>query len=108
MHVLAAAVALFAVAAFAVGVHAPDTMVFLLTGAAAACAVAVFLSHRLSSFLKIFEATFAVETIVFGIAFLIDKLGLWPQAYANYTLADNRFFIAAARGRPSFAARLLR
>ena len=98
MHVLAVAVALFAVAALAVSVHAPDTMVFLLTGAAAACAVAVFLSHRLSSFLKIFEATFAVETIVFGIAFLIDKLGLWPQAYANYTLPDSLPFAVALFG----------
>ena len=98
MHVLAAAVALFAVAALAVGVHAPDTMVFLLTGAAAACAVAVFFSQRLSSFLKIFEATFAVETIVFGVAFLIDKLGLWPEAYANYTLPDSLPFAVALFG----------
>ena len=98
MRLLAIAVGLFAIAAFAVGLHSPSTMVFLLTGAAAACAVAVFLSHGLSTFLKIFEATFAVETIVFGLAFLVDKLGLWPQAYANYTLPDSLPFAVALFG----------
>jgi len=98
MHLLAIAVALFAIAAFAVGAHAPETMVFLLAGAAAACAVTVFLSTRLSSFLKIFQATFAVETIVFGLAFLVDKLGLWPEAYANYTLPESLPFAVALFG----------
>jgi len=57
-----------------------------------------FLSHRLSAFLKIFEAIFCVETIVFGLAFLIDKLGFWPKAYADYTLPDSLPFAVALFG----------
>jgi putative ATP-binding cassette transporter len=89
MRLLAFAVGAFAVATFLVGLRAPDAMVFLLAGAALACAVTTFLSQRQSPFLKIFEATFGVETIVFGLAFLADRLGLWPKAYENYTLPDS-------------------
>jgi putative ATP-binding cassette transporter len=98
MRLLAFAVGAFAIAAFLVGLHEPDTMVFLLAGAALACAIAAFLSHRLSAFLKIFEAIFCVETIVFGLAFLIDKLGFWPKAYADYTLPDSLPFAVALFG----------
>ncbi|HLW93142.1 MAG TPA: ABC transporter ATP-binding protein/permease [Roseiarcus sp.] len=98
MRLLSFAVGLFAVAAFLTGLNAPGTMVFLLTGAAAACAVAVFLSDRLSAFLKVFETIFACETIIFGTAFLIDQLGLWPQAYANYTLPESLPFAVALFG----------
>jgi len=98
MKFLALGVALFAAAAFLTGLHQPSAMTFLVTGAAAACAVATYLSHRLSAFLKVFEAIFASETIVFGIAFLIDELGLWPRAYANYTLPPSLAFAVALFG----------
>ena len=42
----------------------------------------------ISVFLRIFEAVFAIETIVFGLAYLADELGLWPKAYADYALAE--------------------
>jgi vitamin B12/bleomycin/antimicrobial peptide transport system ATP-binding/permease protein len=103
MRFLSFAVGAFAVATFLVGLHAPDTMVFLLAGAALACAITTFLSQRLSAFLKIFEATFAVETIVFGLAFLIDQLGLWPKAYENYTLPESLPFAVALFGVFSYA-----
>jgi vitamin B12/bleomycin/antimicrobial peptide transport system ATP-binding/permease protein len=98
MRLLAFAVGAFAVATFLVGLRAPDAMVFLLAGAALACAVTTFLSQRQSSFLKIFAATFGVETIVFGLAFLVDRLGLWPKAYENYTLPDSLPFAVALFG----------
>jgi|SRR5579872_2533254 len=86
MRLLGIAVGLFALAAFLAGLHAPNAPIFLLAVLAAACATAVFLSQTMSTFLKVFEAIFATETIVFGLAFLIDELGLWPKAYASYTL----------------------
>jgi vitamin B12/bleomycin/antimicrobial peptide transport system ATP-binding/permease protein len=98
MKKLALAVALFAVAALLTALRNPDTMVFLLTGAAAACAVTTFLSHRLSAFLKVFEAIFASETIGFGAAFLVERLDLWPKAYANYTLPESLPFAVALFG----------
>ena len=75
MRLLSFAVGAFAVATFLVGLKAPDTMVFLLAAAALACAVTTFLSQSQSAFLKIFAATFATETIVFGLAFLVDQIG---------------------------------
>jgi vitamin B12/bleomycin/antimicrobial peptide transport system ATP-binding/permease protein len=98
MRLLSLAVGAFAVATFLVGLHAPETMLFLLAGAALACSVTTFLSQRLSAFLKIFEATFACETIVFGLAFLVDELGFWPKAYENYTLPESLPFAVALFG----------
>jgi vitamin B12/bleomycin/antimicrobial peptide transport system ATP-binding/permease protein len=103
MRFLSFAVGVFAVATFLVGLHAPDTMVFLLAGAALACAITTFLSQRLSAFLKIFEATFGVETIVFGLAFLVGQLGFWPKAYENYTLPESLPFAVALFGVFSYA-----
>jgi vitamin B12/bleomycin/antimicrobial peptide transport system ATP-binding/permease protein len=98
MRLLALGVALFAIAAFLTGLHAPSTMVFLVASAAVACAITTYLSHRLSAFLKVFEAIFASETIVFGLAFLVDALGLWPKAYENYTLPESLPFAVALFG----------
>jgi vitamin B12/bleomycin/antimicrobial peptide transport system ATP-binding/permease protein len=98
MRLLAFAVGAFAVATFFVGLRTPDTMVFLLAGAALLCAVTTFLSQRRSPFLKIFGATFGVETIVFGLGFLADRLGIWPRAYENYSLPDSLPFAVALFG----------
>jgi putative ATP-binding cassette transporter len=89
MRTLSLAVAAFALAALLVGLQEPDTMTFLIAAAAAVSALAAFLSTRLSTFLKIFEGIFAVETIVFGAAFLIDRVGLWPAGYEAYRLPDS-------------------
>jgi len=89
MRTLSLAVAAFALAALLVGLREPDTMTFLIAAAAAASALAAFLSTRLSTFLKIFEGIFAVETIVFGAAFLIDRVGLRPAGYEAYRLPDS-------------------
>jgi len=89
MRTLSLAVALFALAAVLVGLRAPDVGVFLFAAAALLCAGATYRSAHMSTFLRVFEVIFAIETIVFGVAYLVDELGLWPQAYADYALPDS-------------------
>jgi len=48
------------------------------------CAATTFRSTAISSFLKIFVGIFSTETIVFGLASLAARAGLWPAAYADY------------------------
>ena len=48
------------------------------------CAVTTFRSTAISSFLKIFVGIFSIETIVFGLAVLAGRAGLWPANYAEY------------------------
>jgi putative ATP-binding cassette transporter len=42
------------------------------------CAVSTFRATQISSFLKIFVGIFSTETIVFGVAVLAGRAGLWP------------------------------
>jgi hypothetical protein len=48
------------------------------------CAAVTFRSRAISSFLKIFVCIFSTETIVFGLAVLAGRAGLWPADYAEY------------------------
>jgi len=48
------------------------------------CAATTFRSSRISSFLKIFVGIFSTETIVFGLAVLAGRAGLWPTNYPEY------------------------
>jgi vitamin B12/bleomycin/antimicrobial peptide transport system ATP-binding/permease protein len=48
------------------------------------CAATTFRSSGISSFLKIFVGIFSAETIVFGLAVLAGRAGLWPTIYAEY------------------------
>jgi putative ATP-binding cassette transporter len=89
MRTLSLAVALFALAAVLVGLRAPDVGVFLFAAAALLCAGATYRSAHISTFLRVFEVVFAVETIVFGAAYLFDELGLWPHDYADYALPSS-------------------
>jgi len=103
MNILASVVGVVAMAAFLVGLRAPDAMVFLFAAAALACAATTLLSRKLSTFLRIFEAIFAVETVAFGLAFLGKDLGLWPKAYADYALPDSLALTVALFGVFVFA-----
>ncbi len=103
MRSLSIAVAVFAFAAFFVGLRHPDVGVFLFCGAALLCAGATYLSQRISVFLRIFEAIFAVETILFGIAYLADQLGFWPSAYADYALPSSLPLTVALFGSFAYA-----
>ena len=78
--------AAFAVLAFAAGFYADDGMALGLGAAAALAAVASLPSLRLPTFLKLMAELFTVETVIFGLAGLIDALGYWPDAYKEYAL----------------------
>ena len=80
MRILAVAVALFALLAFAVGWNAKDTPLELLGPASLIAAWCCWRSAPISRFLKIFIALFSVETIVFGLADLSARFGYWPKA----------------------------
>ncbi len=80
MKILAVAVALFAVLAFAVGWKAGDVTMELLGPFALIAAYCCWRSAPISRFLKIFIALFSVETIVFGLADFSARFGYWPKA----------------------------
>ena len=46
------------------------------------CAVTTFRSANISSFLRIFVGVFSTETLVFGLAELVARIGFWPSAFA--------------------------
>ena len=48
------------------------------------CAFTTFRSTGISSFLKILVGVFSTETIVFGLAVLAGRAGLWPGDYTQY------------------------
>ena len=80
MKILAVAVALFAVLAFAVGWKAGDVTMELLGPFALIAAYCCWRSGPISRFLKIFIALFSVETIVFGLADFSARFGYWPKS----------------------------
>jgi len=89
MHLLAIAVAVFAVAALAAGARTADNVVLFLAAASLVCAWATWRARGISAFLKIFVAIFAAETVVFGLGHLIAKLGLWPAQFSDYKLPES-------------------
>jgi putative ATP-binding cassette transporter len=89
MHLLAIAVAVFAVAALAAGARTADNVVLFLAAASLICAWATWRARGISAFLKIFVAIFAAETVVFGLGHLIAKLGLWPAQFSDYKLPES-------------------
>jgi putative ATP-binding cassette transporter len=83
MKILALAVALFALVAFAVGWNAGDTALELLGPTTLIAAWCCWRSAPVSQFLKIFIALFSAESIVFGLADLAARAGYWPKALAE-------------------------
>jgi vitamin B12/bleomycin/antimicrobial peptide transport system ATP-binding/permease protein len=84
MKLLSVSVALFGVLALAQPAIDLDLPGALLGGVVLICAATTFRSTTISSFLRIFVAIFSTETIVFGLAVLAGRAGLWPAAYAQY------------------------
>ena len=76
MHLLAALVALFSAAAALAGLRAGDHIVLLLAAAGFLCAFTTYQARRISTFLQIFAAIFAAETVIFGI--IISTRGTRP------------------------------
>ena len=84
MKILSLAVALFGILALVLSTTSGDGWEAGLGVCALISALATFRSAAISSFLKIFVAIFATETIVFGLVVSAGKVGLWPKAYAEY------------------------
>jgi putative ATP-binding cassette transporter len=88
MKILSFGVAAFGLFALVMGLTSGDMWEVGLGVSALLCAVTTYLSAWISSFLKIFAAIFSIETIVFGLLVVVNKAGLWPAAYADYTLPN--------------------
>jgi putative ATP-binding cassette transporter len=103
MKYLAIAVGAFAAATLVVGALRPDMYIFLMAAAAIGSAVTTFRAARISIFLRIFAAIFAVETILLGATFLVNRLGLWPKAYADLLPPDSLALTVALFGSLVYA-----
>ena len=84
MKALSIAVAVFGCAALVLAETGKDVITAVLGVVALGCAFTTYRAIGISCFLKIFVAIFSAETIVFGLAVLAGKAGLWPAAYAEY------------------------
>ena len=89
MHTLAAFVAVFSAAAALTGLKASDYIILLLAAAGFLCAYTTYRARDISTFLRIFVAIFAVETVLFGAFYLVAQLGLWPDSLADYELPES-------------------
>jgi putative ATP-binding cassette transporter len=89
MHVLAAVVAIFSVITAVIGVEHGDGIILLLAATGLLCAYTTYQTPKISSFLRIFAAIFAIETVVFGVVFLIAQVGLWPASLQDYALPES-------------------
>ncbi len=86
MHILAVLAAIFSTATAATGLLAGGPTVLLLAAAGFLCAYTTYRSRGISTFLRIFAAIFAAETVIFGSVFLFAATGLWPSSLADYEL----------------------
>src|SRR6266436_6878540 len=84
MKLLSIGLALFGIIALAVAATGDDATTAVLGATALLCAFTTFRSTAISSFLKIFVGIFSTETIVFGLAVLAGRAGLWPADYTDY------------------------
>jgi vitamin B12/bleomycin/antimicrobial peptide transport system ATP-binding/permease protein len=84
MKPLSIGVALFGVLALLLPAARLNFSGSLLGIVALICAATTFRSAAISSFLKMFVGIFSTETIVFGLALLAGRSGLWPREYAAY------------------------
>ena len=84
MKPLSVALVLFGVLALLQPARQLDLPGALLGVVVLLCAATTFRSTAISSFLKIFVGIFSTETIVFGLAVLAGRAGLWPADYAEY------------------------
>jgi putative ATP-binding cassette transporter len=84
MKPLSVSVSLFGLLALVQPAIEMDLSGALLGSVILLCAATTFRSTAISSFLKIFVGIFSTETIVFGVAVLAGRAGLWPTDYAEY------------------------
>jgi vitamin B12/bleomycin/antimicrobial peptide transport system ATP-binding/permease protein len=84
MKPLSISLVLFGLLALVPPAHQLDLPGAMLGIVVLLCAATTFRSSGISSFLKIFVGIFSAETIVFGLAVLAGRAGLWPTIYAEY------------------------
>ena len=89
MKLLGLFVAGFALLAFVAGQTSGDSILYVLGAASLIASWTTFRAAGISSFLKIFAAIFAAETVVFGLGVLAVHVGAWPQAYMDYVPPDS-------------------
>src|SRR5215469_13187301 len=86
MHILAMLSGLFSAAAAAASLLTGDNVVMVLAAAGILCAYTTYRSRKISTFLRIFAAIFAAETVIFGVVFLTANAGLWPVSISDYEI----------------------
>jgi putative ATP-binding cassette transporter len=84
MRILAIIVGIFSTITAARGFVSPEKKVLLLAAAGCICTYTTYRSRDISTFLRIFAAIFAAETVIFGSIFLVAATGLWPSSLADY------------------------
>jgi vitamin B12/bleomycin/antimicrobial peptide transport system ATP-binding/permease protein len=89
MKLLSGSVALFGLLALVQPAIEMDLSGALLGIAALLCAITTYRSTNISSFLKIFVGIFSTETILFGLAVVAGRVGLWPASYTEYLPPDS-------------------
>jgi putative ATP-binding cassette transporter len=89
MKFLAFAVAAFSLISAFVAQRTGETLVAVLAGVGLICAITTYRAQTISSFLKIFIAIFAAETIIFGAVYLLGAMGLWPASLEDYMLPES-------------------
>jgi vitamin B12/bleomycin/antimicrobial peptide transport system ATP-binding/permease protein len=89
MKPLSFVVALFGLAALVQPLLQKDISGALLGVIALIAAVTTFRSSRISSFLKIFVGIFSTETVVFGLAVMAARAGLWPSYFAEDVIPES-------------------
>ena len=83
MKPLSIAVALFGLVALIQPVKDVNASMAVLGVVVLIAAFTTFRSAAISSFLKIFVGIFSVETIIFGLAVVAARAGLWPKYFAE-------------------------
>ncbi len=89
MPLLAIFVGLFAAASAIISIETGNTIVLVLAGAGFLCAFTTYKSGMISTFLQIFAAIFAAETVIFGSLFLAAETGFWPPSLHDYALPES-------------------
>jgi vitamin B12/bleomycin/antimicrobial peptide transport system ATP-binding/permease protein len=89
MKPLSFVVALFGLAALVQPLLQKDISGALLGVIALIAAVTTFRSSQISSFLKIFVGIFSTETVLFGVAVLLARAGLWPAYFADDAIPES-------------------
>lgn len=89
MKLLSIAVLAFSVLSLALGATGKIDGALLLGAVGLLCAYSTFRSQHISSFLKIFAAIFATETVLFGLVHFAIRSGFWPAWAKEYVIPES-------------------